>query len=419
VEGIYLPGVRVLCPPEVLLLEMSPSAQSLISSYITIGGAPMSINNFAILLVLPTALTILLAWRLPSYPRRLALLAGGMAFTFGLADWAMMSLLPVLGLSFGIILHGLIFLTLVRTLLFLLPVAALRLQARLHPQHAPSLRPGALLAGLGALNILISLFSFHAFYVEPFHVEVTRTQINAPALLLDRPLRIAQITDTHVERITRRETEMLALLEAYQPDLIVLTGDYVNADYTKDPTTIQHTRQLFSQLSAPYGVYAIVGNVDIWNQDLTSAIFDGLDIILLEDEVHILELPGGDLYILGVSTLDDARDLETFDQLMRDIPADAYTLLLYHKPTLFDAAAAQGVDLFLAGHTHGGQVRLPTYTTLAELSDHGHWYEMGLYSQGGTTIYVSRGLGMEGLTLPRVRFLCPPEIAGIELGPIP
>jgi len=103
---------------------------------------------------------------------------------------------------------------------------------------------------------------------------------------------------------------------------------------------------------------------------------------------------------------------------MAGIPEDAYTLLLYHKPDLFDEAVAQGIDIFLAGHTHGGQVRLPTQATLSGIaSDHGQWNEMGLYTQGGTSLYVSRGIGMEGLDLPRVRFLCPPEIVGLEMSP--
>ncbi len=378
----------------------------------------MSTNISSILLVLPTALLILLAWRLPAAHHRLAWLAGGTALAFGLADWAMMALLPVLGLSFGPIYIGLIFLTLVRAFLFLLPVAVLRLQMRLHPTQSPRLKPGALLVGVGALCIAISLACIQAFYVEPFRLELTHTAIDAPAFLPERPLRIAQLTDTHVERITRRETEMLALLEAYQPDLIVLTGDYVNADYTHDPVAWQETREVFSQLHAPYGVYAVIGNVDQWDDHLIPSVFDGLPITLLEDEVTRLEFPGGELYLLGITTIHLEHDRAVLQDLMAGIPENAYTLLLYHKPDLFDEAVAQGIDIFLAGHTHGGQVRLPTQATLSGIaSDHGQWNEMGLYTQGGTSLYVSRGIGMEGLNLPRVRFLCPPEIVGIELGP--
>ena len=101
---------------------------------------------------------------------------------------------------------------------------------------------------------------------------------------------------------------------------------------------------------------------------------------------------------------------------MAGIPPDAYTLLLYHTPDLIEAAAAEGVDLYLAGHTHGGQVRLPFYGAIVTFSYYGKAYEMGRYTVDQTTLYVTRGVGMEGLGLPRLRFLCPPEIVLINLG---
>jgi predicted MPP superfamily phosphohydrolase len=86
------------------------------------------------------------------------------------------------------------------------------------------------------------------------------------------------------------------------------------------------------------------------------------------------------------------------------------TLLLYHSSDLMPEATDLGVDLYLCGHTHGGQVRLPLFGALITSSDFWKRYEMGRYKEGNTTLYVSRGLGMEGLGAPRARFLSPPEI---------
>ena len=97
-------------------------------------------------------------------------------------------------------------------------------------------------------------------------------------------------------------------------------------------------------------------------------------------------------------------------------PPEAYTLLLYHSPDLIETASSVGVDLYLAGHTHGGQVRLPFYGAVITFSAYGKQYEMGWYEVGATTLYVSRGLGMEGWDAPRMRFLCPPEMEVVELG---
>ncbi|MBN1306175.1 MAG: metallophosphoesterase [Anaerolineales bacterium] len=74
--------------------------------------------------------------------------------------------------------------------------------------------------------------------------------------------------------------------------------------------------------------------------------------------------------------------------------------------------------MYLAGHTHGGQVRIPLYGALVTFSRYGKVFEMGEDHIEGTTLYVSRRLGMEGLGLPRVCFLCPPEIVVIDLSPI-
>ncbi len=97
------------------------------------------------------------------------------------------------------------------------------------------------------------------------------------------------------------------------------------------------------------------------------------------------------------------------------IPAGSPTVLLNHTPDLIEAAARQRLDLYVAGHTHGGQIRLPGYGALVTFSAYGKRYEAGYYRMAATNLYVSRGLGMEGSgNAPRVRFLCSPEIVVLE-----
>src|SRR5690606_28729056 len=84
---------------------------------------------------------------------------------------------------------------------------------------------------------------------------------------------------------------------------------------------------------------------------------------------------------------------------------------------LMPQAVTHDIDLYLCGHTHGGQVRLPLIGPLVTSSKLGRRYVMGLYREGRTHLYVSRGVGFEGLGAPRVRFLCPPEITLIRLAP--
>jgi predicted MPP superfamily phosphohydrolase len=89
--------------------------------------------------------------------------------------------------------------------------------------------------------------------------------------------------------------------------------------------------------------------------------------------------------------------------------------LLYHIPDLMPQASSLGVDLFLAGHTHGGQWRLPGFGAILTSSQYWKRYEAGHYQEAGTHLYVSRGLGMEGFGTPRARFFCPPEVVALAL----
>jgi predicted MPP superfamily phosphohydrolase len=109
--------------------------------------------------------------------------------------------------------------------------------------------------------------------------------------------------------------------------------------------------------------------------------------------------------------LDIQRLRQTFDEM----PSSDMTVLLFHSPDLILEASELGVDLFLAGHTHGGQIRLPIIGAVVTHSIYGSRYASGLFQEGDTTMYVSRGLGFEGSWLPRARFLCWPEIVSIDL----
>jgi hypothetical protein len=272
-------------------------------------------------------------------------------------------------------------------------------------------RARAIFVAMLVVQIGLTLAALEGLYIEPFRLGTTRVNVEAPALLPDRPLRVLHITDTHVERITKRERELLDQVELAQPDLIVMTGDYVNLDHLNDPESIRAARWLLSQLHAPYGVYATIGSTD--PPYVMAALFDGLDIHVLDDRVERLSLPGGDVYLVGVSG--DTNRAGMLNKLMKQVPPDGFTLLLFHAPDLIETASRKGVDLYFAGHTHGGQIRVPFYGALMTGSIYGKQYEMGEYHVGGTMLYVSRGIGMEGF-MPRMRFLCPPEIELFELG---
>jgi predicted MPP superfamily phosphohydrolase len=336
---------------------------------------------------------------------------GGVTILTAALDWGLLVLLPALGLSYGPIAPAGALLNAGRMALLVwltIPLILTRQPARRLLQA----KAGA------AIQVFLLGLAVYGLYIEPFRLGTTHLSLsNAPALLPDRPLRILHLTDIHVERITRREAEMLEQAAATSPDLILLTGDYVNVDYLTDPLAIAQARQILSQLEAPLGVYAIAGSTDPpW---LMQTLFDGLDNIrVLDNESARLDLPGGSLTLIGLTMSGDTDlDRQTLRRLGNALLPSDYTILLYHTPDVIETASALGIDLYLAGHTHGGQIRLPFYGALVTFSEYGKRYEMGEYRGSGTTLYVSRGIGMEGLNLPRLRFLCPPEITLFALTP--
>jgi hypothetical protein len=161
----------------------------------------------------------------------------------------------------------------------------------------------------------------------------------------------------------------------------------------------------------------VTGTPGVDTPEAVNAIFSGLDTIhLLTDEFVRLELPGGDrLTIVGIPNR-GGRDQRVFADLAAQIAPDENTLLLYHNPDLALLAAESGkIDLYLAGHTHGGQVRLPLLPPLFLPRFSGRFvagpYRVGQYN---TPLYVNRGIGT---SLLPVRMLCRPEITLIELTP--
>jgi predicted MPP superfamily phosphohydrolase len=94
---------------------------------------------------------------------------------------------------------------------------------------------------------------------------------------------------------------------------------------------------------------------------------------------------------------------------------ETFRIFLYHTPDLAPEAAQAGMDLQLSGHTHGGQLRIPFYGALYAASLYGKAFESGRREIGNLTLYVSRGIGLEGGGAPRMRFNCPPEIVLWEI----
>jgi len=337
-----------------------------------------------------------------------------------LADWALLWALPHLRLSFSLhTMPPLVAAVFVRLLIFWgLMGATLLAHWQGHRRGVEvQTRPAVILfliANLGFSGVQVD-----AYVVEPLLVETTELSLAFddldPAM---PPIRVVHITDTHIERSSFREAAVIQKVNALHPDIIVLTGDYLNLSYLSDPTSAAHHRQFVMQLEADDGVYAVRGTVEPTLESMAWLV-EGTNVVWLEQEAVTVNVRGQRVTLVGVACshqqeLDTAR----LTQAMDGIPADAFTLLLYHSPDLIFEAAGHQVDLYLGGHTHGGQLCLPFLGPIAtgfKTLKYGRRYMSGLFEEGGTTMYISRGLGFEGGWMPRARFTCRPEIVSIEL----
>ncbi|MFN8447129.1 MAG: metallophosphoesterase family protein [Anaerolineae bacterium] len=334
---------------------------------------------------------------------RAALLAALGVLAANLVNWGLLRRLPARGRSFG-------------------PdqPAALVLGASLALVAMLLAVLGVSLALTLAVVVLISAVAYYATWIEPFRLTLTRQRLDTPAWH-GEPLRLLHVGDIHVERTTERERRLNAMIESLQPDLIVFSGDFVSLSYTNDAQAKKDIRAIIGAWRAPLGVYCVAGTPVVEPMTRVLEFVEGLDnLTLLANRWVTVEAPGGVLHILGLVTTHDLKtDREALARMMQTAPDDGVKLLLVHAPDIAPEAADAGIDLYLCGHTHGGQIRLPLIGALASSSQLGRRFIMGRYQVKRMTLYTSRGVGMEGLGAPRARLLCPPEITLWEVGAAP
>jgi predicted MPP superfamily phosphohydrolase len=344
-------------------------------------------------------------------------LASLLFFLFCLSDWLLLTMLPHLRLSFAPSTSlPLTASLLVRAAVFVALSGAILL-ARRRRQTATGARHGRPAVVLFLLaNLGFSAVQVDAYVVEPLLVDTTQLSLAFDGLdPASPPVRLVHLTDLHLERSGVREARVIREVSDLRPDLIVLTGDYLNLSYLGDPVAAEQFRDLIAQLDAPFGIYAVRGTVEPISEAMAWLIRD-TGVVWLEQEAVTVNVRGQSLTLAGVAcSHHQQRDIERLRETLDGIPATDFTVLLYHSPDLILEAAEMQVDLFLAGHTHGGQIRLPFLGPVVTYSMYGSRYAAGLLQEGDTTMYVSRGLGFEGSWLPRARFLCRPEIVSIEL----
>jgi predicted MPP superfamily phosphohydrolase len=322
-----------------------------------------------------------------------------------ITDWGLLTALPRRGLSFGPVQPA------------LLAFAGLRWLAALGGALPAAQWPILSLIAVLFCQVVISSMMVYGTMIEPFRLKTTCVDIGNPKLLNPgTPLRIVQLSDLHVERLTSREHALPSIVAGLKPDLVVLTGDFLNKSYNRDPRALHDLGMLLAQLHAPAGIYAVWGTVDVDLPDHLRPVLEEHGVVVLEDRAIEVAVGGHPIWLMGISCSSDlSRDAARLSSLLAKAPPQALSLLLYHTPDLMPTASSLGVDLYLAGHTHGGQWCLPWFGAIVTSSRFWKRFEAGHYVGKKTYLYVSRGLGLEGFGTPRARFFCPPEVVLLRL----
>ncbi len=261
-------------------------------------------------------------------------------------------------------------------------------------------RPRRLLNWLsrGALSAMTAAL-FDALLIEPFRLTITRHTFRLPAIPPGTRLRLVHLSDLHIYHRLRRHRQWIAAVAAERPDLIVITGDLLQDD--GDPAA---ARALFTALSDLAPTVMVLGNHERI-PPVTSRRW-----ALLRNDVCLLSLQGVPVRVIGWE-----ETAEDWQPPALGLDDTRVNIVLTHTPDWFPEAAAQGAELALAGHTHGGQVRLPGWGAVLTNSRLGKRFEYGAYRVGRMYAFVSRGISQETWPLPPMRFCCPPEIAVITL----
>jgi predicted MPP superfamily phosphohydrolase len=249
----------------------------------------------------------------------------------------------------------------------------------------------------------------YAMEIEPRWAQVVRIEVPLPLPEGFSSLRMICLSDFHfdpIEQGSYLET-VVSKVNALDPDLVCLLGDYV----FHDASAIDELATIFQDLYAREGIYAILGNHDLWTDGgRIRASLESVGVRVLVNESVVIRSGGAGIVLAG---LDDgwsgSPDLEAS---ISGSPSRVPVVIMMHEP---DFAAEFSKDarvlLQLSGHTHGGQVRLPGIGAPFKPA-YGELYGDGLARVGGMWLYTTRGVG---LIPPRMRVNCRPEITLITL----
>jgi uncharacterized protein len=220
--------------------------------------------------------------------------------------------------------------------------------------------------------------------------------------------RILHLSDFHIDGNEALARVLISCLHGLRPDVCVLTGDYRFDVQGPCGSVYPPMRGILSSISSRHGILGILGNHDA--AEIAFALEDMGVRMLVNEAVEIRER-NESLWLAGIDDPFDYR-CDDLEAALANLPAAAFKILLAHTPDRYKQAAGAGVHLYLCGHTHAGQIRVPFLGSIKHNSKSPRAYSYGHWTYRQMQAYTTAGVGCSAL---HVRYHCPPELVMIEL----
>ncbi len=308
-------------------------------------------------------------------------------FIFTVLDYLIIGILPLLKISFGPINSQVFLLFLLRGIFIWLPF------------------PINLIFEL--IGVILVIFGF---VYEPSVIIVSNNVLTSKKVKQTRKIKFVQIGDIHLEKPGIRETKLVEIIKRINPQFILFTGDFLNLSNNENPNSINQIIDLFNKINQISPIYFVTGSPAVDLPLTIETIKKSIESKHVYDRIEEIQIDNTTVNIIGLNcSHNPGVDVKNLKKL--SVTPESFNILLYHSPDLiYELEKNSNIDLMLSGHTHGGQVRLPFFGALFTGSLYGRKLQNGLYKLNQTCLYISRGIGLEGMGAPRVRFLCKPEV---------
>jgi len=261
--------------------------------------------------------------------------------------------------------------------------------------------------------ILPAFVGFYATNIEPHWLQVEQLVVG------EGSVRIAVVSDVQTDRFGAFEHEVMSTAVGTEPDLIVVPGDVTQVSASAYDALSASASEALAMLDAPGGVFVVSGNTD---PSVTSieALADAAGATALTDEVVEVAVDGHRVRLLGLSWPNNRRAAvhEALREFALGSSDDTIDVVLAHSPdVVFNIADGEGIDLIITGHTHGGQIQVPFYGPVWNVTELPRSVAAGgLHDVRGIPMYVSPGVGVQRGESPKVRFGVRPTIAVLDVG---